>query len=76
MVGEITVKGLTITANSTNKVYGTELTFAGTEFTYTGLTNSDTVTNVSLSSLGAGSAATQGVYAIVGSNALGVGLTN
>jgi len=69
---------LTITANSTNKNYGQTLTFAGTAFTAAGLTNGDSVTNVSLSSAGATStAAVAGSpYAIVPTNALGTGLSN
>ena len=69
---------LTITANSTNKNYGQTLTFAGTAFTAAGLTNGDSVTNVSLSSAGATSTATvaSSPYAIVPTNALGAGLSN
>ncbi|HVE43763.1 MAG TPA: MBG domain-containing protein [Gammaproteobacteria bacterium] len=73
--GALTVNpaSLTITANNTSKTYGQTVTFAGTEFTPTGLQNSETVGSVSLSSLGAG--ATAGVsgspYSIVASNATG-----
>ena len=43
VAGNLTVnaKGLTITANNTNKVYGNTIMFAGTEFTSVGLTNAD-----------------------------------
>ena len=44
---------LTITADSTSKTYGQTVTFAGTEFTETGLVNGDTVTSVTLTSAGA-----------------------
>ena len=44
---------LTITANSTSKTYGQTVTFAGTEFSETGLVNGDTVTSVTLTSAGA-----------------------
>ena len=44
--GSLTVNPapLTITADSTSKTYGQTVTFAGTEFTTSGLVNSDTVT--------------------------------
>lgn len=74
----VTQKALTITANVPSKVYGTALTFAGTEFAVSGLANSDSVETVSLSSSGA--AATAGVsgspYAVTVSNAIGSGLAN
>ena len=72
----VTPYGLTVTANSTNKVYGQSVAFAGTEFTAIGLVNSDTVTNVSLSSAGAAGTAMVGSYGIVVTNAVGTGLTN
>jgi hypothetical protein len=69
---------LTITVNSTSKTYGQTLTFAGTEFTTSGLVNGDTVSSVTLTS--AGAAANAGVagspYAIVASTAVGSGLDN
>ena len=78
--GTLTVsnKALTITANNTNKVYGQTVTFAGTEFTGSGLVNSDTVTSVTLNSAGTGStAAVSGSpYSIVPSAAAGTGLAN
>ena len=48
----ITPAPLTITANSTSKVYGTGLTFNGTEFTDSGLVGGDTVGTVTLTSAG------------------------
>lgn len=72
----VTSDGLMVTANSTNKVYGQSLAFAGTEFTAIGLVNGDTVTNVSLSSAGAVGTAGVGSYGIVVTNAVGTGLTN
>jgi large repetitive protein len=69
---------LTVTAGNTNKVYGQLAAFAGTEFTTSGLTNSDTVTSVTLTSSGA--AAIAGVsgspYPINATNATGSGLNN
>jgi hypothetical protein len=69
---------LTITANNATKTYGQALSFAGTEFTHSSLLNNDTVSSVTLTSLGA--AATAGVtatpYAIVPSQAVGTGLSN
>ncbi|HEX7376411.1 MAG TPA: MBG domain-containing protein, partial [Pirellulales bacterium] len=78
--GTLTVNqaALTITANSIGKTYGQAQTFTGTEFTTTGLVNSDTVTSVSLVS--AGAVATAGVsgspYQIVPSAAQGPALAN
>ena len=71
-------KALTITANNTNKVYGQTVTLAGTEFASSGLVSSDTVTSVSLTSAGAGAAATVAgsPYPIVPSAAAGTGLAN
>ena len=44
--GTLTVNpaALTITANNASKTYGQTVTFAGTEFTTSGLVNGDTVT--------------------------------
>ena len=63
----ITPAGLTITANDVSKTYGETVTFAGTEFTDSGLVNSDTVTSVTLTSAGAAATATVAgsPYAIV-----------
>ena len=41
---------LTVTANNLSKTYGQSLTFAGTEFTTSGLVNADTVSSVTLTS--------------------------
>lgn len=60
---------LTITVANTNKVYGTEVNFAGTEFLPPeGLINGDTVTNVTLTSEGAAKDAAwkEGGYEIKG----------
>ena len=67
---------LTITANNTSKTYGETHTFAGTEFTTSGLVNGDTVTSVTLSSAGAATSAVKGSYAITPSAATGTGLGN
>jgi hypothetical protein len=78
--GSLTVnaKGLTITANSTSKTYGQTVTFAGTEFSSSGLVNGDSVSSVTLSSAGAAATATVAgsPYAIVASAAVGSGLGN
>ena len=65
---------LTVTANNVVKTYGQTLTFAGTEFTTSGLANSDTVTSVTLVSGGTPALAPAGNYAITPSNAIGSGL--
>ena len=67
---------LSITANNESKTYGSVYTFNGTEFTTSGLLNSDTVTHVTLSSAGAPATATVGSYAIIPSVATGSGLSN
>src|SRR5205085_1794920 len=46
-------KTLTITANNGAKCFGDTLIFAGTEFTSSGLVNSDAVSGVTLTSSGA-----------------------
>ena len=74
----VTQKALTITASARTKTYGDAVTFAGTEFTSVGLTNSDAVTSVTLSSTGAAASATVAgsTYPIVASAATGTGLGN
>jgi len=78
--GDLTVnaKSLAITADNVTKTYGDVVTFAGTEFTQSGLVNSDSVTSVSLASAGAGATATVGSspYDITASGATGTGLSN
>ena len=78
--GRFTVshKTLTVTATDQNKTYGDAFTFLGTEFTSDGLVNTDTVTNVTLTSDGAPASATVSgsPYAIVASSATGTGLDN
>jgi hypothetical protein len=74
----VTPAALTLTASNWTKTYGQSLTFSGTEFTSTGLTNGDTVTSVVLTSAGAPASATVGSspYTIVLGNAAGADLTN
>ncbi|MFZ5736112.1 MAG: MBG domain-containing protein, partial [Pseudomonadota bacterium] len=67
---------LTITAANATKTYGTDLSFAGTEFTTSGLTNGDTVSGVTLSSAGAAASKGTGTYQITASAATGTGLSN
>ncbi len=76
--GTLTVlqKALTITADNQGKIYGTTFTFAGTEFTTTGLIFTDSVSSVTLTSAGAPAAAPAGTYPIVPSAAVGTGLSN
>ena len=74
----ITGKALTITASDRTKSYGDVVTFAGTEFTTSGLINGDAVTSVTLTSAGAAATATVtgSPYSIIPSAALGTGLGN
>jgi hypothetical protein len=76
--GTLTVDpaALTITADDATKTYGTTTTFAGTEFTTSGLLLDDTVTSITLASAGADAEADVGDYAITGSDAVGSGLGN
>jgi len=78
--GMLTVSpaALTITANNLSKTYGQTVSFAGNEFTTSGLLNDDTVTQVTLSSAGAPATATVAgsPYAITPSAAVGSGLGN
>ena len=71
-------KAATVTANAKSKTYGDTVTFAGTEFTSSGLVNSDTVTSVTLTSAGAAATATVAgsPYSITPSAAVGSGLGN
>jgi len=61
---------LSIAANNATKTYGTALTFAGTEFTPTGLIGGDTISGVTLTSAGAVNLAAVGNYTIVPSSAV------
>jgi YDG domain/Bacterial Ig-like domain (group 3)/MBG domain (YGX type) len=74
----VNTAALTITANSTSKTYGNTLTFAGTEFTDSGLVNGDTVNSVTLTSAGAPASVqvTGSPYPIIPSAAVGSGLSN
>jgi mucin-19 len=78
--GGLTVSpaALTVTANNRSKTYGQTVTFAGTEFTSSGLVNNDTVTSTTLTSSGAAATAivAGAPYAIVSSAAVGTGLNN
>jgi hypothetical protein len=73
--GQLTVSkaALTVTADNAVKTYGDAKTFTGTEFTSSGLKNSETIGTVTLASTGA--AATANVagspYNITGSNSTG-----
>ncbi len=69
---------LSITAANATKTYGQSFTFGGNAFTTSTLYNGDTVTSVSLSSLGAAASAavTGSPYSVIPSAALGSGLGN
>ncbi|MBB5875236.1 hypothetical protein GGR66_000563 [Xanthomonas sp. 3498] len=64
---------LTITANNAGKTYGDTLTFAGNEFTASGLQNGETIGHVVLTSAGAAASAgvTGGPYTITSNAATG-----
>ena len=74
----ITAISLTVTANSRSKSYGQVIAFGGAEFTANGQLAGDSVTSVTLSSLGAAATATVngGPYTIAPSAAVGTGLGN
>jgi hypothetical protein len=67
----ITAKPLTITAEDASKCQGTTYTPVSTAFTSTGLQNSETIGNVTLTCSGAASNASAGSYNIVPSAATG-----
>jgi trimeric autotransporter adhesin len=64
---------LTITANDASKTYGDTLTFAGNEFTTSGLQNGETISDVTLTSAGTAATAsvTGGPYTITSNAATG-----
>jgi hypothetical protein len=70
----VTPAALTITATNASKVYGTVATL--TQFTTTGLVNSDAVTAATFASTGSPYTANVGTYNITASNAVGTGLSN
>ena len=74
----ISPASLTITANNRTKTYGQTVSFAGTEFSASGLLNGDTVASVTLTSAGSAASATVSgsPYTIVPSAAAGTGLGN
>src|SRR5208282_331064 len=57
--GSLTVSAaaLTVTATNRSKTYGQTVTFAGTEFTTSGLLNGNTVTSTTITSSGAAATA-------------------
>jgi len=67
----ITPRALTIHANNRTKIYGDTVTFAGTEFTASGLVNGDSVTSLTLTSAGASATVSGSPYSIVPSAAVG-----
>ncbi len=75
---EILPAPLTVTATDRTKTYGQAVTFAGTEFSVSGLLGTDTVTSVTLTSAGAPATATVAgsPYPITPAAAVGTGLSN
>ncbi|MCS6243907.1 MAG: hypothetical protein H2172_08650 [Opitutus sp.] len=67
---------LSVTASNATKTYGDTQNFAGTEFTSSGLVNSETIGSVTLSSSGAAATANVASYAIAASAATGGTFTN
>ncbi len=67
----INTANLTVTANNQTKTYGNTFTFAGTEFTSTGLQNGETIGSAALASAGAVNTANVGSYSITTSAATG-----
>ncbi|MGH8757125.1 MAG: MBG domain-containing protein, partial [Burkholderiales bacterium] len=67
----VTPAPLTVTANNQTKTFGNTFTFMGTEFTPTGLKNSETINTVTLASMGAPAPAPVGPYPIIASAATG-----
>lgn len=57
-------KALTVTANDQTKTFGSTFTFAGTEYTATGLVNGDTLGLATLTSAGAPLTAPTGTYPV------------
>ena len=72
----VTAASLTITASDQTKASGATFTFAGTEFSSTGLVNGDTVDSATITSAGAPAAAAPGTYPIDISAPVGSGLAN
>jgi hypothetical protein len=72
----VTPAALTIRANDASKAFGALLAFSGTEFTASGLRNSDSVSSVDLRSYGRLLTTPEGNYRIEASNANGAGLGN
>jgi hypothetical protein len=76
----VTPKALTITASNESKIYGDTANLGTTAFSQSGLVvaNGDSISGVTLSSLGAAASAqvAGSPYAITASNAAGTGLSN
>jgi hypothetical protein len=70
----VTAKGLTLTANDASKVAGQSIALSG--YSATGLLGDDSISAISISSLGQPTTATAGSYAIVASSAVGAALSN
>jgi len=66
----VTPRPLALTPEGVTKRFGTAYSFAGTEFTATGLVNGDSISGVDLASAGAPAGATSGSYDISIANAV------
>jgi hypothetical protein len=74
ILGNITSRNLTVTANNATKTYGSNVTYGAnqTAFTSNGLQNSETIGNLTITASGGTAAnATVGNYTLVPSNATG-----
>ncbi|MCS6243906.1 MAG: autotransporter-associated beta strand repeat-containing protein [Opitutus sp.] len=69
--GTIAAKALSLTASNATKTYGDTQSFAGTEFTSSGLVTGETIGSVTLTNSGGGATANVNSYAITPSAATG-----
>ena len=68
---DVTPAPLTVTAEHQGKAFGDPLTFAGSEFTATGLQGEDSIDSVTLSSTGADATSAPGSYSVTADAATG-----
>ncbi|MBU2066122.1 MAG: hypothetical protein KKF35_09710, partial [Gammaproteobacteria bacterium] len=74
LTANISKAALTVTANNASKTVGQSIALSG--YSTSGLVGDDSISSVSLSSLGQPTTAAAGNYAIVASDALGAALSN
>lgn len=72
----VTPATLNVAARAIDKVYGDGYTLGAADYTVTGLTNTDSVTGVTLTSAGAAATANVANYSVTASAATGTGLGN